>query len=134
MADDQDVPADRILDVSTRIADRLLDVQLRVNTQVDSLQASLLPYVRRQLGYPEDEPVDLSGLSNTRIAGLSIVVTPEAVATVLPLSAASATTTRVGRRALTAVLDGSDDRVAVVAGPCSIHDPVATLEYAAFLR
>jgi 3-deoxy-7-phosphoheptulonate synthase len=32
------------------------------------------------------------------------------------------------------VLDGSDDRLVVVAGPCSIHDPVATLEYAAFIR
>jgi 3-deoxy-7-phosphoheptulonate synthase len=31
------------------------------------------------------------------------------------------------------VLAGTDDRVVVIAGPCSIHDPAAALEYAAFL-
>ena len=70
---------------------------------------------------------------NTRIAGLSIVVTPEAVATVLPLSAASAATTRAGRRAMADIITGADGRLAVIAGPCSIHDPAATLEYAEFL-
>jgi 3-deoxy-7-phosphoheptulonate synthase len=128
-----DIPADRILEVATRIADRLLDVQRRVNTQIDATQSEMLPEVRRQLGHPDAESVDLSGLVNTRIAGLSIVVTPEAVATVLPLSAESAATTRAGRRAMTDIVSGADGRLAVIAGPCSIHDPAATLEYAGFL-
>jgi 3-deoxy-7-phosphoheptulonate synthase len=34
------------------------------------------------------------------------------------------------RRALHDILHGSDDRLAVVIGPCSIHDPRAALEYA----
>jgi 3-deoxy-7-phosphoheptulonate synthase len=129
-----DMSADRMLDVSRRIADHLLDVQSRVNRQIDAMQADLLPGVQRQLGYQDVEAADLSGLVNTRIAGLTVVVTPEAVATVLPLSAASATTTRAGRRAMTDIISGADDRLAVIAGPCSIHDPVATLEYAGFLR
>ena len=124
---------DRVLEVSRRIADGLLDVQRRVNAQVDAMQAELLPEVRRQLGQADAEPVDLAGLSNTRIEGLSIVVTPEAVAGVLPLSAASAATTRAGRRAMTGILRGEDDRLAVITGPCSIHDPGATLEYADFV-
>jgi 3-deoxy-7-phosphoheptulonate synthase len=128
------LPSDRILDLAKRIADHLLDVQGRVNAQIDATQSELLPDVRRQLGYPDEEPVDLSGLVNARIAGLSIVVTPEAVASVLPLSAESAATTRAGRRAVTDILGGEDNRLAVIAGPCSIHDPVATLEYAAFIR
>ena len=125
--------ADRMLDAAKRIADHLLDVQQRVNSQMDATQSELLPAVRRQLGLPDVEAVDLSGLVNTRIAGLSIVVTPEAVATVLPLSAASAATTRAGRRAVTDIVSGADGRLAVIAGPCSIHDPAATLEYAEFL-
>jgi hypothetical protein len=28
------------------------------------------------------------------------------------------------------VLDGSDDRMLVIDGPCSVHDPVAALDYA----
>ena len=125
---------DRILDASRRIADHLLDVQSRVNAQIDATQSELLPEVRRRLGYPAAEAEDLSGLVNTRIAGLSLVVTPEAVATVLPLSAASATTTRAGRHAMTGIISGSDARLAVIAGPCSIHDPAATLEYAGFIQ
>jgi 3-deoxy-7-phosphoheptulonate synthase len=130
----EDIPADRILEVSQRIAEQLLDVQRRVNEQIDAMQSELLPDVRARLAYQDPPPVDLSGLVNTRIAGLSIVVTPEAVATVVPLPPASTDTTRAGRRAMTDILTGADDRLAVIAGPCSIHDPAATLEYAGFLR
>src|SRR3954453_20812112 len=134
MASPEEFSADRILDVSRRIADSLLDVQRRVNAQVDAMQSELLPEVRRQLGAQDAAAVDLDGLVNTRIAGLSIVVTPEAVATLVPLSAESATTTRAGRQALADIVGGADGRLAVIAGPCSIHDPVATLEYAEFIR
>ena len=134
MASPEDVPADRILEVSSRIADLLLEIQERVNRQIDATQADLLPGVRRELGQADADAVDLTGLVNTRIAGLSVVVTPEAVATVLPLTAASAATTRAGRRAMTDIISGADGRLGVIAGPCSIHDPAATLEYAAFLR
>src|SRR4051812_40349285 len=126
-------PADQILDVATRIADHLLDVQTRVNGQIDAALADLLPAVQQRLGVDRANDVDLSGLVNTRITGLSVVVTPAAVATVVPLSAASATTTRAGRRAMTDILNGLDDRLAVIAGPCSIHDPAAALEYAGFI-
>ena len=34
------------------------------------------------------------------------------------------------RRAVHDVLDGEDDRLVVVIGPCSIHNPAAALEYA----
>ena len=70
---------------------------------------------------------------NARITGLSVVVTPAAVASVVPLSAASVATTRAARRAVTDIVPGADDRLAVIAGPCSIHDPAAALEYAGFL-
>jgi 3-deoxy-7-phosphoheptulonate synthase len=128
-----EAPADRLLEVAQRIADHLLELQERVNRQMDATQSQELPELSRQLGHGTAEPVDLDGLVNTRIAGLSIVVTPEAVATVLPVTAASAATTRAGRRAVTDILSGADGRLAVIAGPCSIHDPAATVEYAGFL-
>jgi 3-deoxy-7-phosphoheptulonate synthase len=134
MTQHDDMRAEPVLDLSRRIAERLLDVQSRVNRLIDVTQAELLPDVRRQLGQVDADAVDVSDLVNTRIAGSSVVVTPEAVASVLPLSAASASTTRAGRRAVTQILAGADGRLAVIAGPCSIHDPAATLEYADFLR
>ena len=134
MTAQHDLSADLILDSAQRIADRLLDVQRRVNEQIDATQSRLLSEVRQQFGHQDPEPVDLSGLTNTRIVGFDVVVTPEAVATVVPLSSASADTTRAGRRAMADVVSGADGRLAVIAGPCSIHDPAATLEYAEFLR
>jgi 3-deoxy-7-phosphoheptulonate synthase len=127
------IPADQILDVATRIADQLLDVQTRVNAQIDATLAELLPGVQQRLGVDAEAGVDLGDLVNARITGLSVVVTPAAVATVVPLSAESAATTRSGRRAVTDIVIGADDRLVVIAGPCSIHDPAAALEYAGFL-
>ncbi|MGM8850869.1 3-deoxy-7-phosphoheptulonate synthase [Salinicola halophyticus] len=48
----------------------------------------------------------------------------------LPLSAALEARIGAQRRAIQAILDGEDDRLLVVTGPCSVHDPVAALEYA----
>lgn len=104
-----------------------------MNGQIDAALTELLPGVRQQLGVSPADAADPSGLVNTRITGLSVVVTPAAVATVVPLSARSAATTGAGRRAATDIVQGRDDRLAVIAGPCSIHDPEAALEYAAFV-
>src|SRR4051812_43911411 len=126
-------PADQLLDDAARIADLLLEVQTRVNGQIDATLADLLPDVQRRSGVQQPTGVDLSDLVNARITGLSVVVTPAAVASVVPLPAESAATTRAARRAVTGIVRGTDQRLAVIAGPCSIHDPAAALEYAGFL-
>ena len=38
------------------------------------------------------------------------------------------------RRSVRGILDGKDDRLLVVIGPCSIHDPAAALDYARKLK
>ena len=38
------------------------------------------------------------------------------------------------REAVRAILTGQDDRLLVVVGPCSIHDPIAALDYAKRLQ
>ena len=40
---------------------------------------------------------------------------------------------RQSRDAVRQILSGTDDRLLVVAGPCSVHDPMATMEYAHWL-
>jgi 3-deoxy-7-phosphoheptulonate synthase len=127
------IPANQLLDDATRITDLLLEVQTRVNGQIDAALGELLPAVAERLGVEQAADVDLSDLVNARITGLSVVVTPAAVAAVVPIPAASAATTRAARRAVTGIVTGADDRLAVIAGPCSIHDPAAALEYARFL-
>ncbi len=51
----------------------------------------------------------------------------------LPLSALQAAVVGRGRRDIVRILDGTDDRLLIVVGPCSVHDPAALLEYAALL-
>src|SRR4051794_22238905 len=102
--DEMAVPAAGILAAATRTADLLLDVQSRVNGQIDAALTELLPEVQERLGIEQTPAVDLTGLVNTRITGLSVVVTPAAVATVVPLSPESVATTRAGRRAMTDIV------------------------------
>src|SRR5687768_8222456 len=47
---------------------------------------------------------------------------------------AASMTVATGRTALQRILHGADDRLAVVIGPCSIHDPIAAIEYAKRLK
>ena len=65
-----------------------------------------------------------------RIDGLSPLLPPAILIEELPLTDAAADTVVAGRAGAQAILDGHDDRIIVVVGPCSIHDPVAGLVYA----
>src|SRR5260370_41333289 len=68
--------------------------------------------------------------SDTRIIGYEPLFTPAALLDELPLSEAAMATVEQSRAEVRAVLDGSDDRLLVIAGPCSVHDTTAALEYA----
>jgi 3-deoxy-7-phosphoheptulonate synthase len=68
--------------------------------------------------------------ADTRIVGYERLISPAALLDELALSEAAAATVKRSRGEVRAVLDGSDDRLLVIAGPCSVHDPVAALEYA----
>ncbi|KRG44183.1 phospho-2-dehydro-3-deoxyheptonate aldolase [Stenotrophomonas panacihumi] len=69
-----------------------------------------------------------------RIRKIEPLVTPAELIGELPCDEAASETVARSRSALHAILHGRDDRLAVVIGPCSIHDPKAALEYAARLR
>src|SRR5690606_2996714 len=47
-----------------------------------------------------------------------------------PCTTAISSTVYGARNALHRILDGADDRLAVVIGPCSIHNPAAAIDYA----
>jgi 3-deoxy-7-phosphoheptulonate synthase len=58
---------------------------------------------------------------------------PAAVRAGLPATGVAAGTVARSRAQIRDVLDGSDRRLLVVVGPCSVHDPGAALDYAAQL-
>jgi 3-deoxy-7-phosphoheptulonate synthase len=65
-----------------------------------------------------------------RIERIEELVSPGALLADLPLGEARESAVVRGRGEVGNVLDGSDDRVLVVVGPCSVHDPAAALDYA----
>jgi 3-deoxy-7-phosphoheptulonate synthase len=71
----------------------------------------------------------LSG-ADTHIVGYERLISPTALLDELPLSEEAAASVARSRDEVRAVLDGSDDRLLVIAGPCSVHDPAAALDYA----
>jgi 3-deoxy-7-phosphoheptulonate synthase len=71
---------------------------------------------------------------NLNIESFDPMPTPEEIHARVPLSDAAAKSVLAGRRALERILDRSDPRLFVVVGPCSIHDPVAGLDYARRLK
>jgi 3-deoxy-7-phosphoheptulonate synthase len=69
-----------------------------------------------------------------RVDSIRPLIPPAILLEELPLGEdASAGITRA-RGELRAILDGRDDRLMIVVGPCSIHDPAAGLDYGARLR
>ena len=71
--------------------------------------------------------------SNLHVTRFEPLVAPRVVLSELPITRSVAATVLEGRSAVRNILSGQDPRLLVVVGPCSIHDPVAALEYASRL-
>ena len=65
-----------------------------------------------------------------RIAATKELVSPAQILEQFPLSEKAAKCTALSRKQIQNIMQGKDDRLVVVVGPCSIHDPESALEYA----
>ena len=61
-------------------------------------------------------------LENVNVSGMEEMPTPEAVMARVPLSPQAAETVSRGRATVRRIIDGSDPRLLLIVGPCSIHD------------
>ena len=69
-----------------------------------------------------------------RIKWTKVVLPPVFLEEELPATEAASTTIFETRNEISAILNGRDDRLLVLTGPCSIHDTRAAREYAALLK
>ncbi|MBT5007677.1 MAG: 3-deoxy-7-phosphoheptulonate synthase [Halioglobus sp.] len=65
-----------------------------------------------------------------RIDNARPLITPWVLADQLPGGATAKATVSSSRRSIEQILAGNDPRLVVIAGPCSVHDPVALLDFA----
>ncbi|MHB8656895.1 MAG: 3-deoxy-7-phosphoheptulonate synthase [Solirubrobacteraceae bacterium] len=75
-------------------------------------------------------PKRYEAVRDQRIERLEPLLAPQELLGELPLGDAHAEVVLRGRERIHAILDGEDDRLLVVVGPCSVHDVKATLDYA----
>lgn len=73
-------------------------------------------------------------IENLRIVRTKVVLPPVFLEEELPTSDAAAETVFKARREIIDILSGHSQRLIVVVGPCSIHDPEAAVEYARLLK
>jgi 3-deoxy-7-phosphoheptulonate synthase len=71
---------------------------------------------------------------DTRIIAMKELISPRQLLDELPITPDATTTVLNTRAAIQKILRGEDDRLLVIAGPCSIHDIDAALDYASRLR
>ncbi len=69
-----------------------------------------------------------------RIESLVSLIPPRELKEAIPTGPQREATVAQGRAEIEAVLSGEDDRLLVIVGPCSIHDPQAALDYAERLK
>ena len=66
---------------------------------------------------------------DVRIQSIKELLPPVALLERFPITEKASETVYAGRKAIHDILNGIDQRLLVIIGPCSIHDPVAAKEY-----
>lgn len=79
-------------------------------------------------------PLIMKQTDDIRIAATKELISPAQIHEQFPLSEAAAACTAQAREEIQSIMAGNDDRMVVVVGPCSIHDPKSALEYATKLK
>ena len=86
------------------------------------------------MNHPDKTNRHTPDIENVNILDFDPMPSPEEIHALVPLSESAVRTVMAGREALRNILDRKDPRLFVVVGPCSIHDPVAGLDYARRLK
>ena len=71
---------------------------------------------------------------NLRIQEQRALLLPALLLEELPLTEKIAALVHQARVESQAIIHGQDDRLLMIVGPCSIHDPIAAMEYASQLK
>lgn len=83
---------------------------------------------------PFPQTNDTTSIDDTRIARVRPLITPSLLEEDLPLSPEHRNLVSTSRGEISRVLTGQDDRIVVVVGPCSVHDPDQAIAYAKRLK
>ena len=86
------------------------------------------------MNQPDSDNSTTPQIQNVNVRYFDAMPSPDEIDASIPLTASATRTVMQGREALRNILERKDPRLFVVVGPCSIHDPVAGLDYARRLK
>jgi 3-deoxy-7-phosphoheptulonate synthase len=72
----------------------------------------------------------LTTTDDLRLKEIKELSTPEEVMREIPRTLTATRVVTAARNAIHAILNRTDDRLLVIVGPCSVHDPAAAVDYA----
>jgi 3-deoxy-7-phosphoheptulonate synthase len=75
------------------------------------------------MNHPDKTNINTPDIENVNVTDFDSMPSPEEIHAAVPLSPHSANTVMRGREAVRNILDHKDNRLLVIVGPCSIHDP-----------
>lgn len=75
----------------------------------------------------------LNETDSQRINSIKPLIPPQILVEDLPLSLKASQTVKQARMEMESCIKGTDDRLIVIVGPCSIHDPKSAVEYCRLL-
>ncbi|CAD0095859.1 unnamed protein product [Aureobasidium vineae] len=71
---------------------------------------------------------------DTRVLGYDPLISPELLSSEIPATQVALEAVKKGRHEAQAIIHKQDDRLLVMVGPCSLHDPDAAIEYCGRLK
>ena len=74
--------------------------------------------------------MNMQTTDDLRIVAMKQLLSPQQLISEFPLNEKASATVAETRSAIQDILHGRDDRLLVISGPCSIHDPEAAIDYA----
>ena len=86
------------------------------------------------MNHPDKTNINRPDIENVNVIDFDSMPSPEEIHAAVPLSEQATNTVMRGREAVRNILDRKDNRLLVIVGPCSIHDPVAGMDYARRLK
>ncbi len=86
------------------------------------------------MNHPDKTNFATPDIENVNVTDFDPMPSPEEIHLRVPLSGNATQTVMQSREALRNILDRKDHRLFAAVGPCSIHDPVAGLDYARRLK
>lgn len=77
--------------------------------------------------------MDYIDIENINVDDYVPLLTPDEIKAQIPMTPELASLVQSYRQTITDILEGTDQRLLIIVGPCSIHDPLAAIEYAEML-